>query len=308
MDRVRKISLVVWLTTVVLFVLAVVVSIYKPELKFSGIKEIIATALLATDVGLGILSFITLLISDALYSAKKYPNTKKRLVVLIIVFVGLFGVLAGYILGNKDKLFEKPLAPQDGPMQSIPEPTQEPEQEEQITEEPKHGYQAQALVQTKNDNYFVNGNDRKELCSQVVERAEEEENLGYINYEIKDNYYTISTTRGYSMGYFTITAISTLTVPQWTSSEGASEGTKSDWRAFKNAIASHEGKHQEILVKYANKLVQAYNNMGYYETEASLDGAITEAYSRVQKDMDKEQKDFDEREAGSKSLEWLCRR
>ena len=163
-------------------------------------------------------------------------------------------------------------------------------------------------MQTKNDNYFVNGNDRKELCSQVVERAEEEENLGYINYEIKDNYYTISTTRGYSMGYFTITAISTLTVPQWTSSEGASEGTKSDWRAFKNAIASHEGKHQEILVKYANKLVQAYNNMGYYETEASLDVAITEAYSRVQKDMDKEQKDFDEREAGSKSLEWLCRR
>lgn len=180
----------------------------------------------------------------------------------------------------------------------------------QEAEKPKHGYQSAPIIQSKSQSYFISGRTREDLCNAVLEWQEKHNKgrtLAFIDYNIIDNYYTIYTDRGYTVGFFTVTADSTITVPQWSSSEGASDGTKSDWNSFKNAIASHEREHKDILIEYAQKLVNAYNNMGYFPTESVFKASMQNTHDSVYSQMENAQKDFDNKYGESKSFSYLCR-
>jgi len=162
-------------------------------------------------------------------------NVKVFVTVLLILIV--FGVagLAAYIyisllpisddvitqVKNVEESVQKRLLPQ--PITQYKEP-----------EEPKHGYQAGPVVKIRNESYFVSGNDREVLCDKIdtEERRVEEDRvqLGYINSTMRYEYYPTLTSKGYTIGDFTVTTDSVITVPQWTSSGGASEDTKNDWR------------------------------------------------------------------------------
>ncbi|AHB40807.1 TPA: DUF922 domain-containing protein [candidate division WWE3 bacterium] len=181
---------------------------------------------------------------------------------------------------------------------------------EEKPEVQKHGYQPGPTINSVSQSYFVEGSTREELCNSVEKWQENqglERTLAHINYNLENFYYTIYTDRGWTIGNFTVTANAVITVPQWRSSAGASDGTKSDWRAFKNAVASHEREHQDILVEHANKLVDRYNNLGYYQTEAALKTAIDNTYGAVMTEMDKAQEVFDDKHGESDSYSYLCR-
>jgi len=166
-------------------------------------------------------------------------------------------------------------------------------------EEPKHGYQSRPVVNLKNESYFVSGTNRKELCDQIVSKERKLEGgrveLGYIDYDMEYKYSPIQTSKGYTIGDFTVTTNSIITVPQWTSSGGASDDTKNDWRVFKNSVKAHEEKHQSILVDYANRLTTTFNNFSYYPTEEELNSAIINAYNSLYKQMKNAQKDYDKK-------------
>ena len=183
-------------------------------------------------------------------------------------------------------------------------------QETETYEEPKHGYQTGPTIKSNEKSYFISGRAREDLCEAIYKWQEDEgmeETLAYINYKIIYNYYTINTSKGYTIGEFTVTADSTITLPQWSSSDGASEGTKSDWRAFKNAVTSHEREHKDILIEYANELVKNFNDLGYYTTESSLKSAIDNKYNEIYSHMTSAQEEFDKLRGRSKSFSYLCR-
>jgi predicted secreted Zn-dependent protease len=165
-------------------------------------------------------------------------------------------------------------------------------------EEPKHGYQSGPVVNVSNTSYFVSGADRKELCDQIASKERKLDNgrveLGHIEYDMKYSYFPIQTKEGYTIGDFTVSTDSTITVPQWTSSGGASDDTKNDWRAFKNSVKAHEEGHQSILIDYAKGLTTAYNNFGYYPTAEELDSALMNSYYSLFKQMKSAQKDYDQ--------------
>jgi len=165
-------------------------------------------------------------------------------------------------------------------------------------EEPKHGYQAAPVVNVKNESYFVSGNDRETLCNQinVEERRVEEDRvqIGYILSSMRYEYYAVLTLKGYTIGDFTVTTDSVITVPQWTSSGGASDDTKNDWRRFKDAVVAHENEHQSILVENATEFVNTLNNLGYYPTETALNVAVEGLYDAAYKQLREEQENFDE--------------
>ena len=174
----------------------------------------------------------------------------------------------------------------------------------------KHGYQSGPIINSVSQSYFVEGSTREELCNSVEKWQENqglERTLAHINYNLENFYYTTYTDRDWTIGNFTVTANAVITVPQWRSSAGASDGTKSDWRAFKNAVASHEREHQDILVEHANKLVDRYNNLGYYQTEGALKAAIESIYNSIMAELDKAQDAFDDKYGESDSYSYLCR-
>ena len=166
-------------------------------------------------------------------------------------------------------------------------------------EVPKHGYQSGPTVNVSNNSYFVSGTSRKELCDQIVSKERKLEDgrveLGHIDYDMEYKYSPIQPSEGYTIGDFTVTTNSIITVPQWTSSGGASDDTKNDWRVFKNSVKAHEEKHQSILVDYANRLTTTFNNFSYYPTEEELNSAIINAYNSLYKQMKNAQKDYDKK-------------
>lgn len=165
-------------------------------------------------------------------------------------------------------------------------------------EEPKHGYQAAPIVNVKNESYFVSGNDREVLCDQIdTEERRVEENrvqIGYILSSMRYKYYVVLTSKGYTIGDFTVTTDSIITVPQWASSGGASDDTINDWRRFKDSVVAHENGHQSILVENATEFVNILNNLGYYSTENALHAAIEGLYGSAYKQLREEQENFDE--------------
>ncbi|KKS76846.1 MAG: hypothetical protein UV49_C0004G0021 [candidate division WWE3 bacterium GW2011_GWA2_42_9] len=107
-------------------------------------------------------------------------------------------------------------------------------------------------------------------------------------------YYPTLTSKGYTIGDFTVTTDSVITVPQWTSSGGASEDTKNDWRRFKDAVVAHENEHQRILVKNATEFVNTLNNLGDYPTETALNSEVESLYADAFNKLREEQESFDE--------------
>lgn len=172
-----------------------------------------------------------------------------------------------------------------------------------------HGYLSAPIIQSNEISYFVNGSTREELCKSVEKWQEKEDQgdrLAYINYNILYNYYTVWTTKGYTIGNFTVTAKSTITVPQWSSSGGASDSTKEAWRNFKNKVSAHERQHRDILMDYATRLITAYNNLGYYPAENSTKTALDSIFNDIYSQMTKAQKDFDKKYGRSESYADLC--
>ena len=178
------------------------------------------------------------------------------------------------------------------------------------SEELKHGYQNGPIIKSKNVSYFIDGRTRGDLCEAILEWQEtegKEETLAYINYQIFYESYIIQNSKGYTIGDFTVTADSTITLPQWRNSEGASDSTKADWNTFKHAATSHEKEHEQMLIEYANKLVNEFNNLPYYQTEAQVKSALSNKFNKIYDEMSSEQEAFDEEHGRSKSFSHLCR-
>jgi predicted secreted Zn-dependent protease len=310
MYKTRNTALVAWLSTIAIFIALIALSATYSNFQSAPTLQKFLQRVLLLDISIGIVSFLVLIPTAILRRMGK--DVHLHLVVKIfLVLVAL--VLSGVLIYLVDK--------QNAVLQSQPAQNSLSKNDTFVAppinnstppslEEPKHGYQAGALIDSKSRSYMVSGRTREDLCD-AVSSWEEKENKGntlaYIDYTIRDNYYTIDTSRGFTIGHFTVTAESTITVPQWSSSEGASDGTKSDWRAFKNAVSAHEQQHRDILVEYSQKLVNAYNNLGYYPTEIAFNNGLKTAYDKVYAEMESAQKSFDKKHGESDSFTYLCR-
>ncbi|MFC1625216.1 DUF922 domain-containing protein, partial [Patescibacteria group bacterium] len=176
-------------------------------------------------------------------------------------------------------------------------------------ETPTHGYQQSPIIISDEQSYFIRGSTKEELCEEVYKwqkNQEDEDMIANIRYNLIDNYYTVFTDSGWTIGNFTVTAKSLITVPQWESSGGASDNTKEDWRRFKNAVYSHEREHRDILIDYANRLVNEYNNLGYYSSDTILRSEIQSTYDSIYNQMRDTQSKFDDVHGKSESFSELC--
>lgn len=176
-------------------------------------------------------------------------------------------------------------------------------------ETPIHGYQQTPIIISEEQSYFISGNTKEELCNEVYEwqsNQNDEDTIANIGYSLIDNYYTVLTDSGWTIGNFTVTAKSLITVPQWESSGGASDNTKEAWRIFKNAVYSHEREHRDILIEYANRLVNEYNNLGYYSSDAAVRAALKSIYNSIYNQMNDAQNKFDDVHGKSDSFSELC--
>lgn len=177
-------------------------------------------------------------------------------------------------------------------------------------EELKHGYQKTPTIKSKSISYFIEGRTRGDLCEAILEWQEtegKEETLAYINYQIYYESYIIQNSKGYTIGDYTVTADSTITLPQWRNSDGASDSTKADWNSFKHAVTSHEKEHEQILINYANTLVNEFNNLPYFTTEEEVKTALSNTFNKIHNKMSTEQEEFDEEHGRSESFSHLCR-
>ena len=180
----------------------------------------------------------------------------------------------------------------------IKETVDSAEENVRLQEEYTHGYQDGPAINIKRESYFVQGSDRTSLCDQIASEERKLGNnyvqIGHIQYGVGYKYYAIRNKSGYTIGEFSVSADSTITVPQWESSAGASDDTKNDWRVFKNSVVEHEDSHQEILEKYATTLVSEFNKLPYYGTQAEIDSAVSAAYDKIMKEMDTAQEYYDD--------------
>jgi predicted secreted Zn-dependent protease len=181
-----------------------------------------------------------------------------------------------------------------------------------LEQEPVHGYSNAPIINTTRESLWVDGSSRDELCKEIERYSKksglEEKNyivFGYIYPRLTYETYYISTSKGWTLGQFTVSALSKIYVPQWRSSGGASEGTKKDWRDFKEHVEDHENYHQQVLEKYAWKLLETMNNFGYYPSRDALESALTSKYDNYYDQLDKENEDFDEQYEAD-SYEELC--
>ena len=296
MNRTIKEAFIVWCITVGVFVVLIFISATTPDLESFPVRQLLFGGLVLLDVLIGVISFLIAMFLALVEFFRNSVYTKNPLRwVFVIVLVGAV-FLVGYLFIN-DRLFVKPETVREKiASQLIAKP--QPIVSETKPEEPKHGYQAGPIVNIKNESYFVSGNDREILCEQIddSERRLKDNRirLGYISYNMRYSYFPILTGDGYTIGDFTVMTDSTITVPQWTSSEGASDDTKNDWRRFKNEVRDHENKHQEILVENASEFVMTLNNLGYYQSESALNSAIESLYNAAYKKLMEKQDNFDE--------------
>ena len=203
-----------------------------------------------------------------------------------------------------------PTASENSPIQTTSEQSPTSTFESIPPEELTHGYQNGPIIKSKNVSYFIDGRTRGDLCEEILEWQEnegQEETLAYINYQIFYESYIIQNSQGFTIGDFTVTADSTITLPQWRNSEGASDSTKADWNAFKHAVTSHEKEHEQILIEYAKKLVNEFNNLPYYQTKPQVKSALSSKFNKIYDEMSNEQEAFDEEHGRSESFSHLCR-
>jgi predicted secreted Zn-dependent protease len=164
----------------------------------------------------------------------------------------------------------------------------------------EHGYQASPIVEIDRISYWVRGNDRKDLCEQILEKRGNEGDyfeLGDIEFGIKYDYEIIGNSNGFTIGDYTVTTESTITVPQWESSAGASDDTHNDWNVFKKSVVKHEDRHQEILEEYAQKLVNNLNNLQYFDSRTQLKTAISDSIRSIENQMSDAHDKFDKEES-----------
>lgn len=213
-------------------------------------------------------------------------------------------ILAGYMLGGMSKKSRtsggKP--PNVPTLTPVVMPTPTPIPEPQIKTAPavakkylEHGYQDKLVIDTTSESMFVDGRTKAELCESVKRYAREKATelgtrekatvpgverlvLGYIKPKIDLSWETGETSKGYTMTSFKVTAKSTIVLPQWRSSGGASDSTKTAWRKFKNAVQDHEQGHQKILENNATRFMQALNNLGYYKNKGDVEKAVADIY------------------------------
>ncbi len=323
MEKIRKIALIVWLVTLVAFVPLSTYPTIRLEIETDEMGSLILGLIVLGDVFLGVISFVVLVIADTAYNLKRRPNIKRRSVILLLVFFYLLFVLTIFVVDSiRNKKFDSTFLTdaQDSSATATSysgfsnldagSVREDETSEQQIYRELEHGYSKEPILNLKYENYMVRGRTRDDLCRSVFE-WQKEHNMGrtlaYVNYQLYYEASTIQNSKGFTIGPYKVIVDAKIMLPKWESSGGASEGTKSDWRAFKNAVESHERQHYEIVVKYAKKLVEEYNNMAYYTTRAEAEKRIQDIYYDIHKQMQKEQKKFDEREGESKSFSYLCR-
>jgi len=296
MNRTIKEAFIVWCIAIGVFVVLIFISTTISDLESFPVRQLLFGALVLLDVLIGAISFFIamLLALVEFFRNSVYAKNPLRLVFVIVLIGAVF--LAGYLFKNGRLLLKPEIVREKVVNRLVVSP--QPTVLETEPEESKHGYQTGPIVNIKNESYFVSGNDREILCDQIddSERRLEDNRvrLGYISYNMKYSYFPILTEESYTIGDFTVTTDSIITVPQWTSSEGASDDTQNDWRRFKKEVRDHENKHQEILVENASEFVMTLNNLGYYQSESALNSAIEGLYNAAYEKLMEEQDDFDE--------------